>query len=272
MFRDFWLYRFLTHNRILNPVKFSSWMGKIAARKTPAYILQPLLKLYIRHYQIEMEQFDTDLKKVKTFNEFFTRKLKPGYRSFEGNFLSPADSVLTDFGTITDEIKLSVKGMECSMIDLFSGIEHSNFRSFAVFYLSPADYHRFHAPFDFEIEKIAYIPGKLHSVKPDKLDKYGDLYCMNRRVIIFGRSDYGNFALILVGALVVGRIVLNFFRIKGRKKFQMETFEKTILKGQELGYFELGSTVILLMENDILHSVNKNKGQHVLVGENLLAD
>ncbi|MBK7094111.1 MAG: phosphatidylserine decarboxylase [Saprospiraceae bacterium] len=270
MLKESKLFRFLTHNKLLNPVKFSSWMGRMSARKMPHFLLTPLLKLYIHHYNIDMSQFDLDLGKVKTFNEFFTRKLKPGSRTFAGKLLSPADSILTDFGAVNEDIILEVKGMECSLNELFFGNDHCSFNSFAVFYLSPADYHRFHAPFDFEIEKIAYVPGKLHSVKPKKLDSYSDLYCLNRRVIIYGNSAHGKFALIFVGALVVGRIILNFFKVSNRRNYQLDIISKSITKGEELGYFELGSTVILLMESNILSGIIKEKGEHVLVGENLI--
>ena len=270
MFLNNKLIKFLTNNKLLNPVKFSSWMGRMASRKMPCFILMPMIKLYIWFYNINMDHYDIDLKKVRSFNEFFTRKLKPAARSFNGNILSPADSIITDFGRLSDDIVLEVKGMECSLNELFFGNDHCQFNSFSVFYLSPADYHRFHAPFDFEIEKIAYVPGKLHSVKPKKLNHYSDLYCMNRRVIIYGNSKFGKFAMIMVGALVVGRIILNFYNVKNRRRYQLDSVHRSIAKGEELGYFELGSTVILLMESDILSGIKKQKNDHVLVGENLI--
>jgi phosphatidylserine decarboxylase len=270
MLKESKLFKFLTQNKLLNPVKFSALMGRIASKRLPKFVLIPMLKLYIKNYRIDMSQFDIDLNKIKTFNEFFTRKLKAGTRSFSGDLISPADSIITDFGKVNKDIILEVKGLECSLNELFFGNDHCSFKSFAVFYLSPADYHRFHAPFDFEIEKIAYIPGKLHSVKPKKLDDYSDLYCLNRRVIIYGNSEYGKFAMIFVGALVVGRIILNFFKVSNRRNYQLDNISKSIIKGEELGYFELGSTVILLMESNILSGISKEKGDHVLVGENLI--
>ncbi|MBK7095179.1 MAG: phosphatidylserine decarboxylase [Saprospiraceae bacterium] len=91
------------------------------------------------------------------------------------------------------------------------------------------------------------------------------MYCLNRRVIIYGNSAHGKFALIFVGALVVGRIILNFFKVSNRRNYQLDIISKSITKGEELGYFELGSTVILLMESNILSGIIKEKGEHVLV-------
>lgn len=257
----------LTNNIIINPVRISAWMGKMASRKLPSFILLPFLRLYIWFYRINMDDFDVNLKKVRSFNEFFIRRLKPGVRQFNGKFLSPSDSQLTDYGMIDDYMKLNVKGMECSLGELFFDEELCTFNSFSVFYLSPADYHRFHAPFDFVTEKIAYIPGKLFSVKPKKVNNNAGLYCQNRRAIIYGNCEFGRFAMILVGAKVVGRIALNFFRIDNRKKYQLEIISESVKKGEEIGYFELGSTIILMMESDILKDINMPKESHVLVGD-----
>lgn len=266
------IFRFLTHNRILNPIRFSAMMGRMASRKIQGFVLHPMIRLYIWHYNIDMNDYDIEIKNIKTFNEFFTRKLKTGARKFEGKLLSPSDSKITDFGKVNNNIKLAIKGMECSINELLYEKNEFILSSFTVFYLSPADYHRFHAPFDMEIEKIAYVPGKLHSVKPKKLENYSDLYCLNRRVILFGTSQYGKFAMILVGALVVGRIVLSFHPLKNRRKHQYYNVNYLIKKGDELGYFELGSTIILLTESEVLASLNKSTGDHVKVGEELFSE
>lgn len=257
----------LTNNIIINPVRISAWMGKMASKRLPSYILLPFLKLYIWYYRINMDEFDLKLKKTRSFNEFFIRRLKPGVRQFSGKFMAPSDSQVTDYGLIDDYMLLNIKGMECSLGELFFNNELCTFNSFSVFYLSPANYHRFHAPFDFVTEKIAYVPGKLFSVKPKSVNSKIGLYCQNRRAIIYGNSEFGRFAMILVGAKVVGRIVLNFFRIDNRKKYQLETLSRSVKKGEEIGYFELGSTVIIMMESDMLKDLNRPKGSHVLVGE-----
>jgi len=93
-------------------------MGRMASRKIPGFVLHPMIRLYIWHYNIDMNDYDIEIKNIKTFNEFFTRKLKSGARKFEGKLLSPSDSKITDFGKVNNNIKLAIKGMECSINEL----------------------------------------------------------------------------------------------------------------------------------------------------------
>lgn len=267
--------RFWLIKHIIGPRRFSALLGFISGRDVPKWILRPFIKFYIWKYNIDISEFDIDIDKVGSFTEFFIRKFKPGKRSFDGEFVSPAESTITDFGDIRPERKLEVKGMECKIKDFFNGapIDY-DFKSFAIFYLSPADYHRVHAPFDMNITKIAYIAGDLYSVKPKTVQKRGTLYCDNRRVILYGESDFGHFSMILVGALIVGKIILNFGSHPKLKEYKKETkieqVDINIKKGEEIGRFEIGSTVILLFDTDILTKLKVQKGQHVLVGQPLL--
>lgn len=263
--------RFWIIKHILGPKRFSALLGFISGRDVPQWILRPFLKFYIWKYNIDISKFDIDVSKVKSFTDFFTRKFKEGQRTFNGKLVSPAESVVTDFGKIEKSHVLSVKGMECHIDDLLNGESMYDNSTFAIFYLSPADYHRVHVPFDVNINKIVYVPGDLFSVKPNRLDKNTTLFCNNRRVVMYGTSEFGKVVIIMVGALIVGRIVLNFGNRPKSRVHKVEEVNVNIKKGQELGIFELGSTVILLMENDILNDLNVKKGQHVMVGQNLTA-
>ncbi len=251
------------------PQKFSAFMGHFAEKRIPKWILKPVLKAYISYYHIDMNLFKRGVEEYMSFTDFFTRRLKDGVRTFEGLLISPAESILTDFGLVSSNMEVKVKGMGCKLALFLRKIVTINFKSFAIFYLSPADYHRFHAPFDMEIEKLIYIPGDLYSVKPKNVEKYNTLFCDNRKVVIYGSSDYGKFAMVLVGALVVGKIVLNFGKKRGTKLFEEEIVNLRFDKGDELGAFELGSTVILLTESDVLSVLTVEKGEHVLVGQDL---
>ena len=261
--------RFWIIKHILGPKRFSALLGFISGRDVPRWILRPLLKFFIWKYKIDISLFDIDIKKVKSFTDFFTRKFKKGQRTFEGKLISPAESVVTDFGKIETSHILSIKGMECHIDDLLNGESMYDNSSFAVFYLSPADYHRVHVPFDIKIDKIVYVPGDLYSVKPNRLEKNSTLFCDNRRVVMYGTSEFGKVAIIMVGALIVGRIVLNFGNRPKSRVNKVEEIKIDLKKGEELGTFELGSTVILLMENEILSNLTIHKGQHVLVGQDL---
>ena len=263
--------RFWLIKHIIGPKRFSALLGFVSGRDVPKWILRPFIRLYVWKYNIDINEFDVDIDKAGSFTDFFTRKFKEGKRSFEGEFVSPAESTVTDFGIIQAERKLEVKGMECRINDFFSDAPEYEFKSFAIFYLSPADYHRVHAPFDMHVEKIVYIMGDLYSVKPKTVQKRGTLYCDNKRVILYGESSFGKFSMILVGALIVGKIILNFgSHPKKSKETLTEEVDIKIKKGEEIGRFELGSTVILLLDNDLLSNLSVKKGQHVLVGQPLL--
>jgi phosphatidylserine decarboxylase len=260
----FWIIRY-----ILGPKSFSAIIGFISGRDVPKWMLRPFLKFYIWKYDIDIEEFDVDIDAVPSFTEFFIRKFKPGKRYFTGKFVSPAESIVTDYGFIENEKQLEVKGMICKMNDFFYETPPYNFKSFAIFYLSPADYHRVHAPFDIRINKIVYIPGDLYSVKPKTVEKKDTLYCDNRRVVLYGDSEYGKVGIILVGALIVGKIVLNFGHRPKSRKYRVEEVNVKISKGEEIGRFELGSTVILLMEDGYLVNLPVKKGDHILLGTDL---
>lgn len=262
----FWLIKYL-----IGPKRFSAFLGFISGRDAPKWLLRPFLKLYIWKYNIDVSQFDIGVDEVKSFTDFFTRKFKPNQREFKGNLISPAESVLSDYGEIRKNQIVEIKGMGCRLHDFFTSIPENDFHSFAIFYLSPADYHRVHAPFDMEIKRVVYIPGDLYSVKPKSVEKNDTLFCENRKVVLYGNCPFGKFAMILVGALIVGKIVLNFGNRPKSRKYKVEDLQINLSKGEEVGVFELGSTVILLMEKDILKEISVGKGKHVLVGSNLLS-
>jgi phosphatidylserine decarboxylase len=211
-----------------------------------------------------------DGNKINSFNKFFTREFKEGIRKFEGEFLSPAESVLSDYGLIEDNLKLEIKGMHCGLSDLIGENYSKNLSNFGLFYLSPADYHRVHAPFDMDIKEISFIDGDLYSVKPSNVENINDLFCKNKRVVLSGSSKYGEFSLVLIGALVVGRIVLSFDKEFCQNGNNSERVKISIKKGDEVGQFELGSTVIVFVEKPILNNLKIAKGKHILVGSDLL--
>lgn len=261
--------RFWIIKHLVGPKRFSALLGFISGRDIPRWVLNPFLRFFIWKYKIDISQFDIELNKVKSFTDFFTRKFKSGQRTFDGKLVSPAESVVTDFGKIEKNLILQIKGMKCHIDDLLNGESMYDNSSFAVFYLSPADYHRVHVPFDVSINKVVYVPGDLYSVQPNRLEKNSTLFCNNRRVVMYGTSEFGRVVIIMVGALIVGKIILNFGNRPKSKINKVEEVNVNLKKGEELGIFELGSTVILLMENETLTNLNIERGQHVLVGQNI---
>lgn len=257
-----------TLQKIVNQKRLSAFFGRLSSGRVPRRVLRRAINAYIRAYKIDMSQFDIDLNQVKNFNQFFTRPLKNGARSFEGSISAFSDGFISAFGEIKDNQLFQVKGSNYMLNDLLQ--ENNSFQagSFATIYLSPADYHRVHMPFDAKITSIRQIPGKLYSVNKKTVNRVPNLYCRNERVVISGNSVFGEFHMILVGAIVVGKIVLSFFpEPLAVNSSLIVNYE--LKKGDELGYFELGSTVILVMDSNHLSQLPFHPHQKIKLGNPL---
>lgn len=247
----------------------TSFMGYMAERRMPKPLLKPFLKFYIRRFKIDMSEYTDDLNLFLSFNSFFTRGFKSGMRSFsEDGIASPAEGMLISGGLIEEGQLFHVKGKSYPVERLLDKKVSFKNGSFATIYLSPADYHRVHAPFNCTIKSIRHLPGKLKTVNPRCLKKDDLLYCKNERVILEGSSSFGNFYIVMIGAIVVGKIKLSILPEFG-VGFNSQDISIDIEKGQELGCFELGSTVVLILENDQLQDVFDLTGRRVKLGENI---
>lgn len=240
-------------HKILNTRTSSRWFGKFTNAQLYPPFLRLFIRIYVRIFKINLDEYEFDFNNVSTFNAFFTRKLKPGKRHWEDGICSPVDGQLLSFGRIKKGMLFQVKGMDFKQEEL-TGDTAFREGSFVNLYLSPADYHRIHAPFDMKIESIEHFPGKLLSVSKKNAETIPDLYVKNERVVLKGNSQYGSFCFVLVGALNVGSIGLTKYPdfatnlTQARHNRIDKRFE--LLKGEELGWFEMGSTVLILVETD----------------------
>ncbi len=242
----------------------TTFVGWLADRRLPKWILLPVIRKYIRVNGIDMSQYQGDPESFSTFNRFFTRALKPGCRIQGNGVTSPADGVVTAAGTFTESMLFHVKGNSYPLTELLRSAWPDT-GSFVTVYLSPADYHRVHTPFNCTVTSIRHLHGEVRTVDPAYVLKHPGLYCTNERVVVEGTSPYGKFCLVLVGALVVGRITLSIVD-KINKGGTMENLNIELEKGAELGMFEMGSTVVLVMESDALKNTGRLTGEHVLLG------
>ena len=260
-------------HRIISTNTSSRWFGKFANARIYAPILRILIKIYVRIYKIDLDEYEFSYDYVSTFNAFFTRKLKPGKRQWGKGICSPVDGALLSSGPIEKGLIFQVKGMDFSMAEL-TGDREMTLGSFVNLYLSPGDYHRVHAPFDMTIEKITHIPGKLLSVSEKNARSIQNLYVKNERVVLRGQSDYGRFHFVFVGAQNVGSIGLTGYpefrtNIPESQKSIKET-NYTVIKGEELGWFEMGSTVLIILESDEFKQLQTVKsGQKINLGREL---
>lgn len=220
-----------------------------------------LIPWYIKHYRVNMQEaLDENIANYKTFNQFFTRQLKPSVRTIDLNeqsVVSPADGWISEMGNIVDRQLIQAKGVSYQLNQLLAGQEHLSrlFHEgrFATIYLSPRDYHRVHMPLRGTLKELYYIPGKLFSVNLLTAEHVPSVFSRNERAIFIFDTAAGSMALIMVGAMIVAGIHTacqgKLARSCHVQHFNYEQTPQVFEKGQELGHFELGSTVILLFQH-----------------------
>lgn len=236
------------------------------ARRSLGDFTQYKIRRFVARYGVDMsEAAEPDLTRYLTFNDFFTRALKPGARPLaQADFVCPVDGRISQLGAIDGEQLLQAKGHVYSTTALLSGdvTEAARYRdgSFATIYLSPRDYHRIHMPCAGRLRSMVYVPGDLFSVNPTTARGVPGLFARNERVVCLFDGAHGPFALVLVGATIVGSMatvwhgVVNPPRARHIRRWDYTAQQPPIelQAGDEMGRFLLGSTVVLLFPKDTL--------------------
>jgi len=239
----------------------SRMVGKLAAAKAGA-LTTTLIKLFIKQYKIDMNEAQySDPAHYKTFNEFFTRPLKEGVRPLttdDSIITHPVDGAISQLGAIVDGQLIQAKGHDYSLQALLGGSEQDTAPflggEFATIYLAPKDYHRIHMPIDGTLSKMIYVPGDLFSVNPLTAQNVPNLFARNERVVAIFDTEIGPLAMVLVGATIVASIETIWAGTvtppAGKDVFSWNYPTSgdnsiTLKKGDEMGRFKLGSTVIL---------------------------
>ncbi len=218
------------------------------------------IKRLIRKYHVDKsEALLENLDDYPTFNSFFTRRLKPELRPIAsglGEIASPVDGCVSQMGDIRGDTIFQAKGFDYSAARLLGGTEadatlFANGK-FATLYLAPRDYHRVHMPLTGTLIKSTYIPGQLFSVNQLTAEAVPNLFARNERLVCYFATDAGTMAVILVGAMLVSRIKTMWPTTHPRNKITTEfySYPIQIKRGEDLGYFEMGSTVIVLFGQD----------------------
>ena len=234
-------------------------LGHLSDLPLPRPLRVPAIWAYARAYGVDLSEAALPPSAYASFNAFFTRRLRAGARPIDPashSVVSPSDSRLSAIGPVPDHGRLEqVKG-ESYGIDALVGSSEgaARFRSgfSATLYLSPAMYHRVHSPVDGEIVAWRYVPGRLFPVNAAGVRSVPGLFTRNERVAVFIESEaHGAVALVLVGAANVGRISLAFADLVTNRGHAAGRFEPAakipIRRGDEVGVFNLGSTVVLLV-------------------------
>jgi phosphatidylserine decarboxylase len=274
-------------SQYLLPHHFLSALMYRLTRIESVAVKNTLIRKFIDLYGVEMaEALEPDPHRYRSFNDFFTRALQPDARPVnqdENAIVCPADGVLSQAGDIEDGYLFQAKGHDYALVDLLGGDMDWSRRfeegSFATVYLSPKDYHRVHMPCAGTLKKMIHVPGRLFSVNDTTTRRVPGLFARNERVICLFETDLGPMAVILVGAIFVASIetvwagvITPVSRQVRRWDYPPDQPEAPIRldRGEELGRFNMGSTVILLFAKDRVDwSEELEAGQAVKMGQGL---
>ena len=273
---------FVALQRLLPKHALSRLIAKLAESKNQ-WLKNLLINRAIKTFDINMDEaISDDLTTYDSFNAFFTRQLKPEVRPLDtgANVVSsPADGVISQAGKISKNKILQAKNVDYSVSRLV-GNSHQASRyengTFATIYLSPKDYHRVHIPADGQLQSTRYIPGELFSVNQQTAETVPNLFARNERLVCeFKSEQLGHFSVILVGAMLVAGIetVWGGMEKPGPGAVRETDFSDqniTFTKGDEMGRFVFGSTVILLFpENAMSLEDNIQSLNPVKMGEKI---
>jgi phosphatidylserine decarboxylase len=211
---------------------------------------------FVSNYKVNLNEAQLeDIEEYKHFNDFFTRALKDGSRPIsDSKVVSPVDGVVSQFGSIKEALIVQAKGKKYSVEALLAeNSKNDLYTSFVTIYLSPKDYHRIHMPFDGSLKSMKYIPGNLFSVNQRTVNNIDQVFARNERLVCYFETEYGEIALVMVGAIFVGSMETSWEGqitppyTKSIKTYDYDSRQIELSKGEELGRFNMGSTVILLM-------------------------
>lgn len=261
---------------------FSQLFGKFANSHFPTPVQNLINKGYVNIMGLDMREF-RDPASYETLNALFTRHLeKPReYSQDVEDFISPCDAFITECGQLHENIAMQIKGMHYD-VNAFLGDRISDENKARLLdgeyincYLSPKDYHRYHIPCDLTVKRAVHIPGKLYPVNIPYLKKQPNLFIENERVVIECELSSGKiFYMVLVGALNVGVMQVAFEpKIKTNTSVTEVTeyiYEEGIacFKNDDMGCFEMGSTIIILAEPDTFERT-VSQGEKISYAQNI---
>ena len=248
---------FIQAQRVVPQHQLSRVVGKLAASEHPV-LKNAVITAFKAQYGIDMSLAEqSNALKYKSFNEFFTRSLKQGVREIDSNpnsIVSPADGAISQLGKIEDGAIFQAKGQQFTVENLIADPQLAEpFKNgqFATVYLSPRDYHRVHMPFAGTLTETLYVPGELFSVNQTTAENIPGLFARNERMVCLFDTELGRMAVVLVGAMIVAGIeTVATGKVKPSGRLELNQHQLFLEKGAELGRFYLGSTAIVLLEEN----------------------
>lgn len=250
--------------------------GALADSRRP-WLKNAMIEWFHQRYQVNMDEaLEPDLSTYESFNEFFTRPLKPQARPLATNpehWLSPADGQISQTGQLSGDCIVQAKGRLYSATQLLNSsrwAQEVRGGDFCTIYLSPKDYHRLHMPLDATLTDTCYVPGKLFSVNNATAEGVDALFARNERLVCRFESEHGVFFMVYVGAMIVAGISTPW---NGREQStsvpRWQAHQHHLKQGEEAGRFMLGSTVILLTAKEMADFSGWQNGDKICVHQRL---
>jgi phosphatidylserine decarboxylase len=252
-------YAFAQLLRVLPRTRITRAVGKLVDLELPSAVSRAAVGVYARAYDVNLEEAEPIGGAYRSFDAFFTRRLKEGARAIEapdGALVAPSDGRLDSYGPVEKDGLFSIKGRNYRACDLLGdgrdGAEQAERYlggQFAIIYLSPRDYHRVHAPCDASLRAVRSYPGELFPVNSVSEQHIPNYLGRNRRVAIeLETQQYGLVTVVMVAAMIVGRISVTGIAERDVPFGRHELGGQPLRRGDELGIFHLGSTAVLFFE------------------------
>ena len=251
------------------------------ARTEIKFLKNALIKLFIKAFKVNMSEAERQRpEQFTSFNDFFTRTLKSDARTLpddERVLFSPVDGAISQMGFTENGRVIQAKGQDYSLADLLgdsSVAGRLQGGAFTTLYLSPKDYHRIHMPCDGTLKSMLHVPGALFSVNTATANNVPGLFARNERVVCVFDTPHGELAMVLVGAMIVASIHTSWHGqvtpVNALQRWDyQDTQEITLKRGEEMGQFYLGSTVILVGAPDAISWGQGISGDPVRLGQAL---
>lgn len=245
------LLRFVPKNHL------SYFLGKMVHVPLPKFMAAPLIRWFAGAYKIDVDEAAHPIENYPSIGAFFTRDLKEGKRPIEGDLVSPVDATLRNFGVVTGGVLEQIKGRDYS-VATFLGSEELAHRfeggTYFNFYLSPQDYHHIHSPVSGNVVRCVHVPGRLWPVNDWSIANVESLFAVNERVLTLIESNYGDVALVMVGATNVGKMTVTYDALTSNnlntRVHDVREYNpgRPLQVGARLGTFHMGSSVVVLFE------------------------
>jgi phosphatidylserine decarboxylase len=271
----------------LLPQHFLSRLSGYIANHTNPVFKNFLIRLAMRHYNISLNEAKrASIDDYISFNDFFTRKLKPESRPIDPSpygFCAPSDGIIYQYGHIQEQTLIQAKDKCFTIEDLIASRDQTMLTSFQdgyffTIYLSPDSYHRVHMPVKGSVKHMKYVPGKLFSVNPITNEHVDQLFARNERVICHFDTPIGPMMIIMIGAFFVASIATSWHgivmpssdKLHHSRKWHYKPGTVELDKGDEIGHFQFGSSVICLLPPVLQNWDGKIKpGQKIKMGERM---